>query len=192
MLTHPSREADSPGLYHYRARYYQPKLQRFISEDPIGFLGGDANLYAYVFGNPLRFRDPSGLLGSTGPIDVFSPSSGTVTVNANLAQFLTPNSTASNAPMTSADSRALAGTAAGIAAIAAGVTLIGTAAIPATATGTILTAISTAGEFDLILHGLAAAGVTASAALVNGMLGVMAVDAGLNMIPIVGCKKCKQ
>jgi RHS repeat-associated protein len=48
------------GLYYYRARYYHPGLQRFISEDPIGFLGGDPNLYAYVGNNPLSFRDPFG------------------------------------------------------------------------------------------------------------------------------------
>jgi RHS repeat-associated protein len=34
------RENDGMGLSYYRARYYDPKLQRFISEDPIGFAGG--------------------------------------------------------------------------------------------------------------------------------------------------------
>jgi uncharacterized protein RhaS with RHS repeats len=32
-----------------------------ISEDPIGFAGGDPNLYAYVFNTPTSLRDPSGL-----------------------------------------------------------------------------------------------------------------------------------
>jgi RHS repeat-associated protein len=54
------RENDGTGLYYYRARYYHPGLQRFISEDPIGFAGGDANPYAYVRNNPLLFVDPSG------------------------------------------------------------------------------------------------------------------------------------
>ena len=44
------REDDGTGLYYYRARYYSPTLQRFISEDPIGFAGGDLNLFAYVVG----------------------------------------------------------------------------------------------------------------------------------------------
>jgi RHS repeat-associated protein len=35
------RENDGTGLYYYRARYYHPGLQRFISEDPIRFRGGD-------------------------------------------------------------------------------------------------------------------------------------------------------
>ncbi|MGD9853156.1 MAG: RHS repeat-associated core domain-containing protein [Nitrospirales bacterium] len=56
------REQDGTGLFYYRARYYSPLLQRFISEDPIGFAGGDLNLYAYVFNSPTNFRDPSGLL----------------------------------------------------------------------------------------------------------------------------------
>jgi RHS repeat-associated protein len=55
------REDDGTGLYYYRARYYSPRLQRFLSEDPIGFAGGDANLYAYVFNNPLGYIDPTGL-----------------------------------------------------------------------------------------------------------------------------------
>lgn len=33
-----------------------------ISEDPIGFEGGDVNLYNYVGANPVNFTDPSGLI----------------------------------------------------------------------------------------------------------------------------------
>ena len=54
------RENDGTGLYYYRARYYSPTLQRFISEDPIGLQGG-LGLYTYVENNPLSFTDPSGL-----------------------------------------------------------------------------------------------------------------------------------
>jgi RHS repeat-associated protein len=54
------RENDGTGLYYYRARYYNPTTGRFLSEDPIGFMAG-ANFYAYVGGNPLRYRDPFGL-----------------------------------------------------------------------------------------------------------------------------------
>lgn len=50
-----------PGLYHYRARYYDPVSGRFISEDPIGFEGGDLNLYLYVANNPTGRVDPTGL-----------------------------------------------------------------------------------------------------------------------------------
>jgi RHS repeat-associated protein len=41
-------ENDGTGLYYYRARYYQPGLGRFVSEDPIGFESGDANFYGYT------------------------------------------------------------------------------------------------------------------------------------------------
>lgn len=57
------REYDSEtGLLYYRARYLDPKSGRFISEDPISFSGG-SNFYTYVSGNPIRLRDPLGLLG---------------------------------------------------------------------------------------------------------------------------------
>jgi hypothetical protein len=49
-------------LYYYRARYYHPGLQRFISEDPIGFVGG-VNFYTYVDNRPLDFVDPEGRFG---------------------------------------------------------------------------------------------------------------------------------
>lgn len=55
-----AREDDGTGLMYYRARYYQPRLQRFISEDPIGFRGG-INLYRYVANNPTKWTDPAGL-----------------------------------------------------------------------------------------------------------------------------------
>jgi uncharacterized protein RhaS with RHS repeats len=35
-------------------------MGRFISEDPIGFAGGQRNFYAYVGGNPTLFRDSQG------------------------------------------------------------------------------------------------------------------------------------
>jgi RHS repeat-associated protein len=54
------RENDGTGLYFYRARYYSPSFQRFIAQDPIGFSGGDANVYAYVGNNPLILLDPTG------------------------------------------------------------------------------------------------------------------------------------
>jgi RHS repeat-associated protein len=46
-----------------RARYYHPALQRFISEDPVGFAGGDTNLFSYVVNNPINLYDPLGLWG---------------------------------------------------------------------------------------------------------------------------------
>ena len=56
-----AREHESAlGLYDYRARWYSPRTHRFLSEDPIGFLGG-INSYRYVDNNPLSHLDPFGL-----------------------------------------------------------------------------------------------------------------------------------
>ncbi|MEW5802483.1 MAG: RHS repeat-associated core domain-containing protein, partial [bacterium] len=54
------------GLYYMRARYYDPHVGRFICEDPIGFEGGDTNLYVYVSNNPMMLVDPRGLCASSG------------------------------------------------------------------------------------------------------------------------------
>ncbi|HOI72876.1 MAG TPA: RHS repeat-associated core domain-containing protein [Syntrophales bacterium] len=58
------REYDpETGLYYYRARYYDPKAGRFITRDPIGFAGGDVNLFSYVWNGPATHVDPFGLAG---------------------------------------------------------------------------------------------------------------------------------
>jgi RHS repeat-associated protein len=55
------REWDSElGIYFYRARYYDPEIGRFLSEDPLRF-GADPNHYSYVGNAPWVFDDPLGL-----------------------------------------------------------------------------------------------------------------------------------
>ena len=62
VYTYTGREWDKElGLYYYRARYYDPMEGRFISKDPIGFAGGDVNLYGYVQNNSVNYFDPYGL-----------------------------------------------------------------------------------------------------------------------------------
>ena len=51
------------GLYYYNARYYDPKLARFISADTVvpDFLNPQSlNRYSYVINNPVLYVDPSG------------------------------------------------------------------------------------------------------------------------------------
>jgi RHS repeat-associated protein len=52
----------STGIYSLGERYYDPAQHRWLSPDPIGFAGGDPNLYRYVGNDPTTFVDPSGLL----------------------------------------------------------------------------------------------------------------------------------
>lgn len=46
------------GLIYLRARYYDPSIGRFISEDPIK---DGSNWYAFCNNNPVTFIDPSGM-----------------------------------------------------------------------------------------------------------------------------------
>jgi len=55
------REYDwATGLYHFRARWYDPVTGRWLSKDPIGLSGG-LNQYAFCGNDPVNNLDPSGL-----------------------------------------------------------------------------------------------------------------------------------
>jgi len=57
------REFDAAtGQYYYRARYYDGRIGRFTSEDPLGLAAGDVNLYRYVLNRPTAAIDPTGEL----------------------------------------------------------------------------------------------------------------------------------
>jgi RHS repeat-associated protein len=57
-----SRPTDeTTALQNNLHRWYDPAVGRWISEDPIGFAGGDANLSRYVGNAPTRFIDSDGL-----------------------------------------------------------------------------------------------------------------------------------
>ncbi|UVL87222.1 RHS repeat-associated core domain-containing protein [Pseudomonas sichuanensis] len=48
------------GLHYNRFRYYDPRSARYVSEDPVGFMGG-LNAYEYIGGDPVSGNDPLGL-----------------------------------------------------------------------------------------------------------------------------------
>ncbi|MCL4820599.1 MAG: hypothetical protein KJ067_15760 [Vicinamibacteria bacterium] len=61
------REPDpETGLMYYRARYYDPKLGRFASEDPLGVVDGP-NRFWYVKSDPVASVDPLGLFQMQPP-----------------------------------------------------------------------------------------------------------------------------
>jgi RHS repeat-associated protein len=62
IFGYTARDFDADvGLQYNRARWYDPANGRWLSQDPIGFGGGDANLYRYVGNGPTGATDPSGL-----------------------------------------------------------------------------------------------------------------------------------
>jgi len=70
------REFDAAtGQYYYRARYYDGRIGRFTSEDPLGLSAGDVNLYRYVHNRPTMATDPYGLTADETPYG-FIPSAG--------------------------------------------------------------------------------------------------------------------
>ena len=74
------------GLVYMRARWYDPETGQFMSRDPLGFAGGDQNLYGYAGRDPVNHVDPSGMLdpcswpvvsaacsAASGVVDAFNP-----------------------------------------------------------------------------------------------------------------------
>jgi RHS repeat-associated protein len=53
---------EATGLQNNLHRWYDPTIGRWLSEDPIGFKGGDHNLYRYVKNAPTVATDPTGLV----------------------------------------------------------------------------------------------------------------------------------
>jgi RHS repeat-associated protein len=60
-------DAETNGLYDFRARMYSPVLGRFMQVDPVGIRGG-MNLYGYVGNDPLNALDPTGLTEANNQI----------------------------------------------------------------------------------------------------------------------------
>jgi RHS repeat-associated protein len=54
------QDADT-GLIRFGYRDYDPETGRWTARDPIGFAGGDTNLYGYVLGDPVSGLDLTGL-----------------------------------------------------------------------------------------------------------------------------------
>jgi len=57
---------DEAERLYVRAREFAPGVGRWVSRDPLGFDGGDANLLRYVANDPVWYRDPPGLARIVG------------------------------------------------------------------------------------------------------------------------------
>lgn len=56
-------------LVRFGARDYDAETGRWTAKDPIGFAGGDSNLYGYVVNDPVNLVDPVGLCDCTKILD---------------------------------------------------------------------------------------------------------------------------
>ena len=66
-------------------RWYDAAIGQWLSEDPIGFRAGDANLSRYLKNKPLTLRDPSGLQQAAAKTAANDPY-GLLLLGANQAQ----------------------------------------------------------------------------------------------------------
>jgi RHS repeat-associated protein len=69
---------EGSGIYFMKNRYYNATTGRFIQKDPIGFAGGQTNLFAYAGQNPVNRIDPLGLsdVPPPPPIPIFDNAPG--------------------------------------------------------------------------------------------------------------------
>ena len=56
---------ESLSMYYLKSRYYDPEIGRFMTIDNVTYISASingTNLYAYCYGNPIRYIDVSGFL----------------------------------------------------------------------------------------------------------------------------------
>ncbi|MEU5958728.1 RHS repeat-associated core domain-containing protein [Streptomyces sp. NPDC047525] len=75
---------DPTGLYHYKARFYDPNVGRFTQPDPSGL---EANPYLYASGDPTNIIDPTGLFGWGDALEIVGGAVGGVAGVASVAVF---------------------------------------------------------------------------------------------------------
>jgi RHS repeat-associated protein len=85
---------EETGLHYNLNRYYDPFTGRYITQDPVGILGG-LNSYQYVNGDPINWIDPLGLIKveNNGFEGIAGKESNQVNPGANFAPDANPNLT---------------------------------------------------------------------------------------------------
>jgi RHS repeat-associated protein len=57
----PGQYFDAESGLHYNVfRYYDPKMRRYLTPDPVSYWGGDVNLYRYAHNDPVNRQDEQG------------------------------------------------------------------------------------------------------------------------------------
>ena len=74
------------GLVRFGYRDYDPDIGRWTAKDPIGFAGGDTDLYGYVLSDPINFVDPFGL--SSEVLDSLDTMSDDYATSKELREYL--------------------------------------------------------------------------------------------------------
>jgi RHS repeat-associated protein len=73
------------GLYWNRNRDYSPSQQRFIEQDPMGYVDG-VNVYGYVMQSPVGLVDPMGLQSAPATQPATQPARDTLSVEIYIVQ----------------------------------------------------------------------------------------------------------
>jgi RHS repeat-associated protein len=150
------------GLVRFGARDYGAETGRWTAKDPIGFAGGDTNLYAYVGGDPVNRVDSIGLWTTAPTINVPGTNIGVATdlvgMAVNVAQGLITQSHTSPSQGVGDD---LAGAAINV--LGVGLTV---------ASGTAVTAVATVG----VAIGIYNAAASATAGVMNSIQYVTGYD----------------